>query len=289
MRYVGPVFRPPSEATSYILQVVYGCSWNKCTFCYMYPGVRFRLRPMDEVLEDIEDAARVMPDQSRVFLADGDAMVLGERRLLQILEALHKHFPRLRRVGIYTDAKGILRKSDESLRRLRDAGIGIVYLGLESGSEQVLRRLRKEATAEEMTEAMVRAKAAGIRTSVIALIGAGGAELSEEHADATAQVMSAMAPNYFSLLTLMVLKGTPMAQELDAGDYVPLEPLDTLREMRRILQGIEVTDPVVFRTNHASTYLPLSGKLPRDKDALLERLDWAIDNEVLRPEAFRAL
>lgn len=289
MRYVGPVFRPPSEATSFILQVVYGCSWNKCTFCYMYPDVRFRLRPMEEVIEDIEEAGRLMPDQRRVFLADGDAMVLGERRLMQILEALHQHLPRLRRVGIYTDAKGILRKSDASLRRLRDAGIGIVYLGLESGSEEVLRRLNKEATAAEMTEAMVRAKEAGFRTSVIALIGAGGAELSAEHADATARVMSAMSPNYFSLLTLMVLKGTPMSRELKQGEYVPLEPLETLREMRRILQGIEVDDPVVFRTNHASTYLPLSGKLPRDKAAMLERLDWAIDNKVLRPEAFRAL
>ena len=289
MRYKGPVFRPPSEATSYILQVVYGCSWNRCTFCYMYPEVKFQLRPMDEVRADIADAARVMPDQRRVFLADGDAMVLGERRLLEILEALHESFPRLERVGIYTDAKGVLRKSDATLQRLRDAGIGIVYMGLESGSERVLRQLRKEASAAEMTEAIQRARGAGIASSVIALIGAGGRELSGEHADDTAAVVSAMAPDYFSLLTLMILEGTPMSKELDEGSYEPLTPIGTLEEMRRILRGLEMDRPCVFRTNHASTYLPLSGTLPGDKARMLERLDWAIDNKVLRPEAFRAL
>jgi len=289
MRYKGPVFRPPSEASSYILQVVYGCSWNRCTFCTMYPGVDFRLRPLDDVLADIREAAAVMPTQRRVFIADGDAMVLGVGRVLQILVALHDSFPRLERVGIYTDAKGILRKSDAALRRLRDAGIGIVYLGLESGSERVLRRLRKEATAEQMTEAMLRARAAGMQTSVIALIGAGGADLTVEHADETARVASAMNPHYFSLLTLMVLDGTPIARQLADGGYQPLEPLDTLREMRRILAGMDPGEPCTFRTNHASTYLPLSGTLPRDRDAMLQRLDWAIDNEVLRPEAFRAL
>ena len=289
MRYKGPVFRPPSEASSYILQVVYGCSWNKCTFCYMYPGVKFQLRPMDEVREDIIDAARVMPTQRRVFLADGDAMVLGERRLLEILELLHEHFPKLERVGIYTDAKGVLRKSDATLKRLRDAGVSIVYMGLESGSERVLRRLHKEATAAEMTEAIQRARGAGLATSVIALIGAGGRELSDEHARDTASVVSAMAPDYFSLLTLMVLDGTPMSAELADGIYEPLTPIGTLEEMRQIVRGLELDGPCVFRTNHASTYLPLSGTLPLDKPRLLERLDWAIDNNVLRPEAFRAL
>jgi len=216
-------------------------------------------------------------------------MVLGERRLRSILEALHEHFPQLERVGIYTDAKGVLRKSDATLQRLRDAGIGIVYMGLESGSERVLRRLRKEASAAEMTEAIQRARGAGIASSVIALIGAGGRELSEEHADDTAAVVTAMAPDYFSLLTLMILEGTPMSKELDEGAYEPLTPIGTLEEMRRILRGLEMDRPCVFRTNHASTYLPLSGTLPADKARLLERLDWAIDNKVLRPEAFRAL
>jgi radical SAM superfamily enzyme YgiQ (UPF0313 family) len=289
MRYKGPVFRPPSEATSYILQVVYGCSWNKCTFCYMYPGVKFHLRPMDEVRADIIDAAQVMPTQRRVFLADGDAMVLGERRLLEILELLHEHFPKLERVGIYTDAKGILRKSDATLKRLREAGIGIVYMGLESGSERVLRRLHKEASAVEMTQAIQRARGAGLASSVIALIGAGGRELSDEHADDTAAVVSAMAPDYFSLLTLMILDGTPMSAQLADGTYEPLTPIGTLEEMRRIVRGLELDEPCVFRTNHASTYLPLSGTLPLDKPRLLERLDWAIENKVLRPEAFRAL
>jgi radical SAM superfamily enzyme YgiQ (UPF0313 family) len=255
----------------------------------MYPGVPFRLRPLDEVLQDIAEAARVMPDCRRVFLGDGDAMVLGERRLMTILEALDVAFPELERVGIYTDAKGILRKSDQTLRRLFEARLGIVYIGLESGSDRVLRRLHKEADSAQMTEAMLRAQAVGFQTSVIALIGAGGAELSVEHAAETAAVVSAMSPDYFSLLTLMVLDGTPLAAELRDGRYKPLEPLDTLREMRAILGGLEVRRPCILRTNHASTYLPLSGTLPRDKPQLLERLDWAIDHEILRPEAFRAL
>ncbi len=289
MRYRGPIFRPPSEADSYILQIAYGCSWNRCTFCHMYPGIPFRVRPLDEVLEDIEEAGRSIPQIRRVFLADGDAMVLGPRLLLRVLGALYEHLPNLERVGIYTDAKGVLRKSDDTLAELAAAGLGIVYLGLESGSDEVLGRLRKEATAGEMTEAMQRCRTAGLKTSVIALIGAGGQELTDLHADETARVISAMGADYFSLLTLMILDGSPLAEERDTGRYVSLEPLQTLREMRRILAGIETDGPMVFRTNHASTYLPLSGTLPADKDAMLAKLDWAIDNKVLRPEYFRAL
>lgn len=289
MRYQGPVFRPPSEAHSYILQVVYGCSWNRCTFCHMYPGVPFRLRPLDEILEDITAARRELGPIRRVFLGDGDAMVLGERRLMAILDALNETFPELERVGIYADAKGILRKSDETLRRLVAARLGIVYIGLESGSERVLRRLRKEATAAQMTEAMQRARGAGLQTSVIALIGAGGRDLSAEHADETARVVTEMAPDYFSLLTLMVLPGTELHRQQASGEYQPLEPVETLEEMRRILAGLDLPRPCVFRTNHASTYLPLSGTLPADKAALLQRLDWALEKGVLRPEWMRAL
>ncbi len=289
MRYQGPVFRPPSEAHSYILQVVYGCSWNRCTFCHMYPGVPFRLRPLDEILEDIAAARRELGPIRRVFLGDGDAMVLGERRLMAILDALNETFPELERVGIYADAKGILRKSDETLRRLVAAKLGIVYIGLESGSERVLRRLRKEATAAQMTEAMQRAHGAGLQTSVIALIGAGGRELSTEHADETARVVTEMAPDYFSLLTLMVLPGTELHRQQASGEYQPLEPVETLEEMRRILAGLDLPRPCGFRTNHASTYLPLSGTLPADKAALLQRLDWALEKGVLRPEWMRAL
>jgi len=255
----------------------------------MYPGIPFKLRPLEEILEDIAEAGRVMPDCRRVFLGDGDAMVLGENRLMQVLELLGETFPDLERVGIYTDAKGILRKSDASLKRLLKAKLGIVYMGLESGSEQVLRRMNKEATAAEMTEAMQRAKRIGFKTSVIALIGAGGTEFTEEHAVETARVATAMAPDYFSLLTLMVLDGTPLARQLADGEYEPLEPLATLREMRTILAGLETDERIVFRTNHASTYLPLSGTLPADRKAMLDRLDWAIDNQILRPEMFRAL
>jgi radical SAM superfamily enzyme YgiQ (UPF0313 family) len=291
MRYYGNVVRPPSEAWSYILQITYGCSHNQCTFCSTYLDKPFRARPAKEVLEDIEMARSYVPHTRRVFLADGNALVLSTRRLVPILDALGEAFPNLERVGIYANAQDILHKSEEELTTLYRKKLGILYLGLESGDDEILRRVKKGATTAEMIEGVRKAQAVGFKVSVIGILGLGGGELSREHAIATGQVVSAMDPAYFSLLTLMVVPGTELFRQWKAGEFVLIEPLEMLAEMRVMIQHMEGLTDCIFRTNHASNYLPLAGTLPQDKERLLATLDRALaqGESVLRPEHLRAL
>jgi len=291
MRYYGNVVRPPSEAWSYILQITYGCSHNRCTFCSTYLDKPFQVRPAQEVLEDIAMARSIIPHTRRVFLADGNALVLSNRQLVPILDALNEAFPNLERVSIYANAQDILRKSEEELATLRRKKLSLIYMGLESGDEEVLRRVRKGATAAEMIEAVRKAQAAGFQMSVIGILGLGERERSREHAIATGQAVSAMDPAYFSLLTLMVVPGTELHRQYRAGEFVLIEPLEMLAEMRVMIEHMEGLTHCVFRTNHASNYLPLAGTLPQDKEKLLATLDWALGQgeAVLRPEYLRAL
>jgi radical SAM superfamily enzyme YgiQ (UPF0313 family) len=291
MRYYGNVVRPPSEAGSYILQVTYGCSHNECIFCCTYLDKPFQVRPPAEVMEDIRMAGLHMPDTRRVFLADGNALVLSNRRLLPILDALNEAFPRLERVGIYGNARDILRKSDEELKELVERKLSIMYLGLESGNDEVLLRARKGATAREMIEAVKKAQKAGLAVSVIAVLGLGGVDLWKPHAIDTGRAVSAMDPAYFSLLSLMVVPGTELHRMVTAGEFVVPEPLEMLKEMRVTIEHIEGVSNCVFRTNHASNYLPLAGTLPQDKERLLLTIDRALaeGESVLRPEFLRAL
>jgi radical SAM superfamily enzyme YgiQ (UPF0313 family) len=291
MRYSGTVIRPPSEADSYILQVTYGCSHNRRTFCGTYPDKPFQVRPFDEVREDIALARRALPATRRVFLADGNAMVLSASRLIPILDALAAAFPDLQRVSIYANARDLLQKSRDDLRRLRERGLRLVYLGLESGHDEVLRRINKGSTAAEMIEAVQHAQAEEIRVSVIGLLGIGGTELSAEHAEATGRAVSAMDPRYLSMLTLMLVPGTPLHRQWREGQFRPLEPEALLSELRQVISHLEGLGGCIFRTNHASNYLPLAGTLPKDKPRLLATLDVAIrgGRSGLRPESWRAL
>ncbi|MDH4138318.1 MAG: radical SAM protein [Anaerolineae bacterium] len=294
MRYYGNVVRPPSEAWSYILQITYGCSHNECTFCSTYLDKPFRVRPAQEVLEDIEMARSYVPHTRRVFLADGNALVLSNRQLVPILDALDKAFPNLERVSIYANAQDILRKSEEELTTLYRKKLGMIYMGLESGDDDILRRVKKGATAAEMVEAVKKAQAVGFEMSAIGILGLGERQHSREHAIATGQVVSAMDPAYFSLLTLMVVPGTELYRQYQAGEFVLIEPLEMLAEMRVMIQHMEGLTNCVFRTNHASNYLPLAGTLPQDKEKLLATLDRALvhlarGESVLRPEYLRAL
>jgi len=274
MRYHGTVIRPPSEAESYLLQITYGCSHNRCTFCGTYADKPFQVRPVDEVLEDIALASRRIPDVRRVFLCDGNALVLDMERLSTVLDALNAAFPLLRRISIYANARDILAKSESDLAVLREKGLELIYLGLESGCDEVLRRVDKGATAADMIAAVNRAKRAGMRVSVIALLGLGGTELSDRHADGTAEAVNAMDPQYLSMLTLMLVPGTPLHRQWQAGEFHLPEPEALLGELRRVIAGTEGLTRCVFRTNHASNYVPLAGTLSRDKP---------------RPEAWRAL
>lgn len=291
MRYHGTVIRPPSEADSYILQVTFGCSHNRCAFCGTYLDKPFRLRPMEEVLEDIAVAGRVLPETRRVFLADGNALVLPTPRLAQVLDALAGAFPLLRRVGTYANAQDMLRKSDSDLALLQEKGLEIIYLGLESGSEAVLRQIDKGADPAQMLEAVRKTRRAGIRTSVIALLGIAGPELSAEHAEATGKLVSAMDPEYLSLLTLMLVPGTELHRRHQRGEFPLMTPVALLEEMRGILNHTDGLTRCVFRTNHASNYVPLSGILSRDKARLLETLNRALATgpAAFRPEEWRAL
>lgn len=291
MRYHGTIIRPPSEADSYILQITYGCSHNQCAFCGTYPDKPFRPRPLNEVFEDIALAQSHYPDTRRVFLADGNGLTLATAELIAILDALAAAFPRLRRVGIYASARDILAKDDAELALLRERKLDVFYLGLESGSDEVLRRMRKGITAAEMIAAAEKTRRAAIRLSVIAILGLGGVELSGQHAEETGRVASAMDPEYLSMLTLMLVPGTDLHRQWRAGRFELPDPEGLLQELRQVIAHTHGMSRCIFRTNHASNYLPLAGTLSRDKSSLLGALDAALvrGRAALRPEAWRAL
>jgi radical SAM superfamily enzyme YgiQ (UPF0313 family) len=289
MRYIGNVFRPPSEADSLLLQVTIGCSHNQCDFCAMYREKQFRVRKLEHVLEDIDLAHEHYGDaMRRVFLCDGNALVLSAPVLTAILERLATCFPALQRVGVYANARDILGKSDAELRALHDRRLDVLYLGLESGSDTVLRENHKGATAAEMVAAIQKARECGIKTSVIYLLGLGGRARSQEHALASAAAVSAMNPTYLSALTVTVVPGTPLADRLRAGTFELPEPVEFLQELRLFLQSLDVK-ATVFRSNHASNYLALAGRLPRDKARLIAEVDDALACGHLRPEHLRGL
>ena len=289
MRYEGKLYRPPSEARSYILQATIGCSHNLCTYCDMYRDKSFRERALDEVLEDISAAATIHPDTNKVFVADGDSLVLGMDRWRVILPALDDAFPHLRRVSCYATAGNILEKTEEELRELREGGLSLLYIGPESGDPETLRRIVKGASFRDHAMAAERAHGAGMKLSVIFLLGAGGTARGREHALASAHLITEMNPEYLSALTLTVIPGTPQARMLETGRFeLPSVP-DLLRELR-IMVAESRPSRALLRTNHASNYLPLEGRLPRDRERILSTIDAALTGQIpLRPEYWRGL
>jgi radical SAM superfamily enzyme YgiQ (UPF0313 family) len=289
LAYDAPVFRPPSEADSLILQVTLGCSHNECTFCSMYRTKRFRAKPVAEVRAEIADARRLLgPEVRKVFLADGDAMCLAPERLAAILDALGEAFPRLRRVGIYANARDLLRKSAEELGELRRRKLAIVYLGLESGDDATLADIRKGASADQMVEAVRRANAAGFSTSVMVLVGLAGRERSVAHARLSAEAVNRMEPSFTALLTYTPVPGSPLFERIERGELELPGPVESLQEIREFVRGL--TCATYFTCNHASNYLPLTGRLPSARRDLLALLDAAIAGRVpLKPEFLRGL
>lgn len=289
MRYEGSIYRPPSEAYSYILQVTIGCSHNQCTFCSMYKDKKFRIRPMEEILEDIRLAKKQYHSVNKVFLADGNALVLKTDDLKKILAEIKAAFPECERVGIYSAPKDILRKSVEELKELKELGLGIAYLGVESGSNGILKRIKKGVTSEEMIQAGQRMTASGIKLSITLISGIGGKALWREHAIESARVINAINPHYLGLLTLLVEPGTEMQQQIRQGEFELLGPKEVMAETRLLIENLEVQD-CVFRSNHASNYHPLAGTLPQDKGRLLAELDAMINHEFdFRDEYYRRL
>jgi radical SAM superfamily enzyme YgiQ (UPF0313 family) len=290
MRYEGDIYRPPSEARSFILQATIGCSWNACTYCAMYREKSFRVRDIDETLEDIREAGSAYGSHvSKVFVADGDALVMDMDDWEPILKACHETFPRLRRVSAYSTAINLLGKSVEDLARLRELGLSLLYVGPESGDDVTLKRIAKGANFQDHVDAARLAHDAGMKLSVIFLLGAGGVERSREHAEASADLATEMDPRFVSLLTLTVIPGTPIAKLQSRGGFELPSVDGFLQELRMFVARAHPTD-AIFRTNHASNYLPLAGRIPRDRERLLPLLDAALSGEVpLRPERTRGL
>lgn len=289
--YIEPVFRPPSEAHSLILPVTNGCSWNKCTFCDMYTAEqkKFRARDEEQVLEEIRRCGEQMIVQ-RVFLADGDAMVLPTHRLLRILEAIAGHMPEVHRVTSYCLPRNLRRKSVDELKQLREAGLRMLYVGAESGDDEVLRRVNKGETFDSTAEALLKAKEAGIKTSVMILNGLGGRVLSEQHAANSARLMNLTQPDYLSTLVVSFPNGLERYRE-QFPDFEPLDQQQLFTEMEQLLSALELND-TVFRSDHASNYLVLKGVLGRDKQRMLAQVREAIrhpDHAGLRAEWMRGL
>lgn len=292
IRYVEPIYRPPSEARSLILQATIGCSYNRCGFCVAYQGKPFRARREDELFADIDWAADELAGVTRVFLADGDALVLSTNRLERILKRLYSRLNRLERVTLYGSPQNLQKKSVDDLNRLRSAGLSMIYYGVESGDDEILKRIDKGVTSEQIIEAGVKPKQAGIDLSVTVILGAGGPKWSTRHAEATARVLDALAPRYASALTLMIAPREPSYEEVFGDpDWRLLTPLETLAECRVLIENMNA-DGVTFRSNHASNYLALAGDLARDKKRLIAEIDAALNDPEgrrLRPDYLRGL
>lgn len=275
MEYVGTIYRPPSEANSLIIQATIGCSHNKCTFCSMYKDKEFRLRTFEELHNDLVNARKIHKHVKRIFLADGDAFAMPMSRLSKLLKSIGDLFPECERVGSYATPHSILNKSLSELRQLKKLGLGILYLGIESGSNQVLKLVEKGTTSEEMIEAGQRVKSGGMKLSAMIISGLGGHGLTSEHALASAEVVNAMNPDYLSLLTLMVEPGTPLFEDVLKGTLRLLSVSEIMEETHLFIKNLNL-EGCLFRTNHASNYLAIGGKLPEDKKELLDVIEQAI-------------
>jgi len=290
MKYEGDIIRPPSEANSLLLQVTVGCSHNKCSFCPAYKEKKFRIKSYDEILEDILEASR-LGSIEKVFLCDGDALIIPQERLIQILGLIRTHIKGVQRVGTYANAKSILRKTIDELVELREQGLGIAYLGIETGNDELLKKIIKGVTATQMMQASRRIKEAGIALSVTVILGLGGIEQHMEHATDTAKLLTDIDPDYASALTLMLVPGTPLYSEYASGHFALPGKFDLLKELAIIIEKSDFSS-CYFTSNHASNYLPIKARLPQEKEGTVATIYSTItknDVKSLRAEFMRGL
>ncbi len=291
IRYQEPLYRPPSEADSLILQATIGCSYNECTFCAMYRHKRFKVRKLDELRAEIAWARDNLGPVRKVFLADGDALIAKASFLGELLDELRAAFGTLARVSCYASPQALQVRSVDEMRELRERGLGLYYLGIESGHDAVLARLVKGVDAAEMVRVANKAHEAGVKLSTMVLLGAGGRALSRDHALESARVVNAIGPRFVSTLVMTPVDGTPLAEQAARGEVDDLSPLELACELRTFVNALELTGSV-FRSNHASNYLALAGTLPKDKAAMVRALDSVIarpENAPFRPEWARGL
>jgi radical SAM superfamily enzyme YgiQ (UPF0313 family) len=290
MKYEGDIIRPPSEANSLLLQVTVGCSHNKCSFCPAYKEKKFRIKSYDEILEDILEAS-CWRSIEKVFLCDGDALIIPQERLIQILGLIRTHIKGVQRVGTYANAKSILRKTIDELVELREQGLGIAYLGIETGNDELLKKIIKGVTATQMMQASRRIKEAGIALSVTVILGLGGIEQHMEHATDTAKLLTDIDPDYASALTLMLVPGTPLYSEYASGHFALPGKFDLLKELAIIIEKSDFSS-CYFTSNHASNYLPIKARLPQEKEGTVATIYSTItknDVKSLRAEFMRGL
>ncbi len=280
--YEGTLYRPPSEADSLILQATIGCSYNKCAFCAMYRGKRFRVRKLEELEREIEWAASVEPEVRKVFLADGDALIAKASYLEALLGKLRAEFPNLQRVSCYASPQSLQVRKPEEMERLREAGLSLYYLGIESGHDAVLEKLTKGVDSAEMVRVANKAQDAGVKLSTMILLGAGGRALSQEHARESARVVNEIQPRFVSTLVMTPVKGTPLWDSDQRGEFDHMNEIELTAELREFVAGLELRASV-FRSNHASNRLALAGTLSKDKAALLAQLDRALADPAHAP------
>ncbi len=288
MKYEGDRIRPPSEASSLLLQVTVGCSHNKCSFCPAYKRKKFRIKSYDEIRKDILEASRWGAIE-RVFLCDGDALIIPQERLVRILGLIRTHIKGVKRISTYGNAKSVLRKRIDELVELKELGLGMVYLGIETGNDELLAKIRKGVTAAQMIEAGRRVREAGITLSVTVILGLGGIEHHMEHAIDTANVLTDIDPDYASALTLMIMPGTPLYEEYSSGDFVLPDVFGLLKELALVVEKSSFSN-CYFTSNHASNYLPIKARLPDERSKTVDRIyDVIKKNDVrsLRAEFLR--
>lgn len=289
MDYVGTIYRPPSEARSIILQATVGCAHNRCTFCVSYKDKRFRIKERAVIEADLQKAARLYPKVTRLFVADGDALIMPMAVWRWLLPAIATYLPWVERVGVYATGRAIRKKTDEDLKWLHDHRLGIVYLGVESGDPQTLVHIRKDSTAEQLIEAGHRVKAAGIGLSVTVLLGIAPPGRSLDHGSQTGRLLTAMDPDFVGALSAIVCEGTELEKQVNRGEHEVPTPLGLLAELREMLAHTELSHGM-FMANHASNYLPLKVSMPQGKTEALALLDAATRGEItLRSESYRAL
>ncbi len=286
------IIRPPSEANSFLLPVTIGCSHNKCTFCGTYPGVKFRIRQLEDIKQDIDEVAQnYSRSLKRVFLEEGDALIAPQRILIGVLKHLNEKFPHLERIGTYATPQAALIKSVDELKELNRLGLKIAFMGVESGDDELLKKINKGASYDQIVEAGRKIRQAGITLSVTVILGLGGVEGSRNHALKTAKILSDIDPEFAGTLTILLVPGTPLHKEWEEGKFTLISPFQSLEELKLIIQNSNFTN-CFFTANHASNYLPLKVRLPKQKAEVIKLIDEVLatkDMSRLRPEFTRAL
>lgn len=291
MIYDYPLYRPPSEAYSLIIQITLGCSHNKCTFCKMYKDKKFTIKSIEQIKAEVDFFRTRVKYIDKIFLADGDALIIPTPKLLEILDYINEKFPENERISLYASPKSILLKTPEELEEIRKRGVKLIYIGLESGDDEVLQEIKKGVTSDKILEGALKAKKAGFKISVTVIAGILGKKDSTNHALKTAGIVNKMIPDYLSILCLVVHEGTEIDKRKKSGEFKEASGEEILKEIKMIIENIDIPqgEKIIFRSNHASNYLGLKGDFPEDKEKFISEINFAIKNDYIRERNERYL